>query len=368
MTMARDIYRASTQVHYVKKSGFTLVELLVVIAIIGILVALLLPAINSAREAARRTQCLNNLRQVGLAVANYESANNSLPPAGLVGPPTPQCRLNDKHFDPQTGPRMSWLVLILPYVEEQSVFDAFDFSNDIMNQGPLEPQSRSVAAFLCPSDNASGLQYARNQDSKSFGKSNIAGYSSPFRIEFSACWAGALGGFEPGSKQGQPLRRIKDGVSRTLLATEVRARDEPRDQRGAWALPWAGASLLALDMEPATNVGNNVDLRTVTYIPSSNPQNPEFVQVPNKTEGDVHDHLYACVRPLEAARIGMPCSRAQGGRALIAAPRSRHPGGVNAVALDGHCGFIVNEVDPVLLARVISIEDGQNVTVADVIR
>jgi prepilin-type N-terminal cleavage/methylation domain-containing protein/prepilin-type processing-associated H-X9-DG protein len=356
------------QSRYDNRSGFTLVELLVVIAIIGILVALLLPAVNSAREAARRTQCKNNLRQVGLAVANYESANRALPPAGLVGPPTPQCRLSDKHFDPQTGLQMSWLVVILPYIEEQSVFDAFDFSSDVMNQAPKEPQSRSIATFLCPSDSASGRHYAPNQSDKSLAKSNVAGYSSPFRIEFSSCWAGALGGFKPGSKQGQPLRRIKDGVSKTLLATEVRARDERRDQRGTWALPWAGASLLALDMEPAMNVGNNVDLRTVTYVPSSNPRNPEFIQVPNKTAGDVHDHLYVCVRPVDAARIGMPCSRATGGRALIAAPRSRHPGGVNAVALDGHCGFIVNEVDPVLLARVVSIEDGQVVSVDDVIR
>jgi prepilin-type processing-associated H-X9-DG protein len=64
----------------------------------------------------------------------------------------------------------------------------------------------------------------------------------------------------------------------------------------------------------------------------------------------------------------MPCSVATGGRALIAAPRSKHPGGVNAVALDGHCGFIVNEVDPVVLARVVSIEDGLVANVADVIR
>lgn len=346
--------------------GFTLVELLVVIAIIGILVALLLPAVNGAREAARRTQCKNNLRQIGLATLNYESANGNMPAAGLVGPPPPVCRLSSKYFDPQSGLQMSWLVLILPFLEEQSLYDVFDFQRDILDQSPAEPQSREVSSYLCPSDSARGLVYIRNQ--KRISKANVAGYGSPFRLEFSPCWPGALGGSQPGKKRGQKLRRIKDGVSKTLLATEVRARPHERDQRGAWALPWAGSSLLAMDMEPMKPVGGAVDLRRVTYIPSANPRNPEFIQIPNKTHGDVHDHLYSCVRPREAAAIGMPCNLATGGRALIAAPRSLHPGGVNAVALDGHCGFIVNEVDPVMLARVVSIEDGLAVSIDDVIR
>ena len=135
-----------------------------------------------------------------------------------------------------------------------------------------------------------------------------------------------------------------------------------------WALPWAGASLLALDMEPASNVSTGGDLRDVAYIPSANPQNPQFVQLPNKTSGTVHDHLYVCFRPQQAARIGMPCSVAAGGRALIAAPRSLHPGGVNAVALDGHCGFISNDVDPVALARVVAVEDGLVIDIGEVIR
>jgi len=92
--------------------GFTLVELLVVIAIIGILIALLLPAVQSARESARRTQCANNLKQIGLALLNYETAQREFPPGGL--------------HTAQGGYGHSWWVRILPYIEQRAVYDKFD--------------------------------------------------------------------------------------------------------------------------------------------------------------------------------------------------------------------------------------------------
>src|SRR5512136_477151 len=99
---------------YKKNRAFTLVELLVVIAIIGILIALLLPAVQAAREAARRSSCLNNLTQLGLAVQNYEMARRTYPPGTIneTGPIVNQ----------PTGYHMSWLVQILPYMEEGNVF------------------------------------------------------------------------------------------------------------------------------------------------------------------------------------------------------------------------------------------------------
>ncbi len=123
-------------------SGFTLVELLVVIAIIGVLVALLLPAVQAAREAARRSQCQNNLRQSGLGIVNYVSTNSGkFPPGGITNGPC--CT---------TPSFTSWTISILPYIEQQALFDRYDFSKE--NEAPENEFVRQqiVASYLCPSD------------------------------------------------------------------------------------------------------------------------------------------------------------------------------------------------------------------------
>jgi prepilin-type N-terminal cleavage/methylation domain-containing protein/prepilin-type processing-associated H-X9-DG protein len=123
------------------KRGFTLVELLVVIAIIGVLVALLLPAIQAAREAARRAQCTNNLKQWGLAVANHLSSKDELP-AGMTqsNAPTP--------YHGQT-----FFVSLLPYVEYQSAYSQWDKTNLAKNSATAtSPTALNGGTFLCPSD------------------------------------------------------------------------------------------------------------------------------------------------------------------------------------------------------------------------
>jgi prepilin-type N-terminal cleavage/methylation domain-containing protein len=125
-----------------RHSGFTLVELLVVIAIIGILVALLLPAVQAARDAARRTQCANNLKQIALAVLNYENAKEHLPP----GSETQGTSIN--------GPYMStWTVEILPQMEEQPLYDLWNQKEPIHAPNfNREIRETILPSYLCPSD------------------------------------------------------------------------------------------------------------------------------------------------------------------------------------------------------------------------
>ncbi len=317
-----------------------------VIAIIAVLVSLLLPAINSAREAARRVQCANNLRQLSLAVINYEAANQVLPTPGLVGVnPQPTIALGD--FDPLRGRMISWIALVMPYFEEQALYDQIDFQRRIFEQ-PKSPQAAQVASLMCPSDAAEGRFFIHPAlDSQPFAKGNYAAWASPFHLDLQRFYPAALGGW------GQKLKDITDGSSKTLLMSEVRTRANEFDQRGVWALPWNGSSLLAFDVHHDFSAGGE-------YAPLL--QQARFAQRPNH-QGPNLDVIYDCDEPADAQVQGMPCGTFRVGTPiayLSSAPRSGHPGGVNAAALDGHVRFIVNDVDVEALSYLISINDGRS--------
>jgi prepilin-type N-terminal cleavage/methylation domain-containing protein len=118
--------------------GFTLVELLVVIAIIGVLVSLLLPAVQAARESARRIQCQNHLKQFALGIENYESSLKVFPASGIVDTSITAT------YESRSGRMMSWIVLVLPYVEQTALHSEFDFNQSVLNQAK-EPQRNRVS-------------------------------------------------------------------------------------------------------------------------------------------------------------------------------------------------------------------------------
>jgi prepilin-type N-terminal cleavage/methylation domain-containing protein len=191
--------------------GFTLVELLVVIAIIGVLVALLMPAIQSAREAARRAQCLNNLKQLGVALHNYVSAEKHFPP-GLMSKTYP-----GQPNHPQTFYRWSSLAHLLPYTENQSVRDLLDLSVPLYMPGagyPVADRNKAGIAkilpeFLCPSD-------IRLPVKSDWGPTNYV-----------ACAGSGAGGGTPFDTDGifyvnsaTSFARVSDGSSHTAAMSE----------------------------------------------------------------------------------------------------------------------------------------------------
>lgn len=126
-----------------RPNGFTLVELLVVIAIIGVLVGLLLPAVQAAREAARRCSCSNNMVQLGLAIHNFEFSRERLP-MGVINPDGPI--LNE-----EVGQHVSYLVQLLPYVEQQGIANNFDIAAGAYAPQNAAARQQSISTFLCPS-------------------------------------------------------------------------------------------------------------------------------------------------------------------------------------------------------------------------
>ncbi|TWU22569.1 DUF1559 domain-containing protein [Bythopirellula polymerisocia] len=338
-------------------NGFTLVELLVVIAIIGVLVALLLPAIQAAREAARRIQCQSQLHNLGLAVLNYESSYKNLPPSSqMQNPPGGRGGNISAARLMYSGDQLSYVVKVLPYLELQSLYDQFDLSKSVLNQNVnLAPEAQQPSVLLCPTDGASGRFYQSPTytTGKTLGKGNYAAYTCPEHITSSGVWQGAL------IHEPQPLSRITDGTTNTVMLAEVRTREDPLDQRGAWALAWPGASVLGLDMHGTGvgtgNVGDQVGQSNTPYIP--NPSLVDGALPPNATnyQDDLRDCTSGSFTQQDSQLQGMPCNPTN---SHTAAARSLHLGGVNAANVDGSVRFLRDEIDPLILGLLVCINDG----------
>ncbi len=205
MSACRPTFDSSRRV---PSCAFTLVELLVVIAIIGVLVALLLPAVQAAREAARRTQCTNNLRQIGLAMANYASEREKLP-VGCEG-----CG----QFP--VGKRTSWLLRLLPYLEQQSLADLYDDSLPAKHATNREV-AIVVEDFLCPSEPSDVLF----SETKTWKGCAFTDYGGVFGVEGTDSGSGtAIDEENLGVllyNDPVQLTEITDGTTKTLAVAEL---------------------------------------------------------------------------------------------------------------------------------------------------
>jgi prepilin-type N-terminal cleavage/methylation domain-containing protein len=188
-----------------RHSGFTLIELLVVIAIIAILVALLLPAVQQAREAARRTQCKNNLKQLGLALHNYHDAYKMFP-AGHM----------ESGWDgPSYRHQFSWLTYMLPYIDQSNVYSLIDFSQiDLSTSAHQNPVfmpagTVDVATFICPSD-------PTGRNNEEWAPTNYLGNQGTLCQSRNKEGNGVFG-----HNSWIRIRDITDGTSQTIAAAEI---------------------------------------------------------------------------------------------------------------------------------------------------
>lgn len=228
------------------KNAFTLIELLVVIAIIAVLISLLLPAVQSAREAARRAQCVNNLKQIGLSLHNFESSNNFFPPSAIKSTGNqPSMNINvDQSGAPLAKGRgrvsMYMFVFLLPYMEQTALFNAYNMKLDVRDPINSTVIATNVNTFLCPSS-PSGDKFHTYSTTDSWTRQTYTNvkfattdYAVNNGIEDGLITSGLV---PPGDYLSMlfnthsssvdfktPISQVTDGLSNTMMCSENAAR------------------------------------------------------------------------------------------------------------------------------------------------
>ncbi len=321
------------------RRGFTLIELLVVIAIIAVLIALLLPAVQAAREAARRAQCVNNLKQIGLAIHNYESSNGCFP----YGAETEMPSTGPSY--PDFGP----IVAMLPFLEQQALFNSCNFNNGTGCNfttrtdpcGNTTVHTTQIKAILCPSDldrlsttvnnGAAGAAFAHvnycfNAGADSYGNWNPSMWSGPFITAYN------------GNKGGQApvtAASIADGLSNTAGASErvkgIGATNNGTiDSLNPTATSFAvGATIYATPNTPL----NQYTICSQVQKAAATVNNGDAAGG-YWTDGNPAEELYNHIMPPNT--WGCDVKTNYNNRyGVIGTAASRHPGSVNVLMMDG---------------------------------
>ncbi|HUG68085.1 MAG TPA: DUF1559 domain-containing protein [Pirellulaceae bacterium] len=313
-----------------RQAAFTLVELLVVIAIIGILVALLLPAVQAAREAARRMQCQNNLKQIALGVLNYESTYRRIPASAIV-------KLNVT----ATGNNGSWGVhgRILNFLEQGNLYDQVDINTAWDFQ--LAIDELRIPTYTCPSDPGTG----RVRDNGA-GRPRLVPTSYGFNL-------GTWFVFNPSTRQGGDgaffpnshlsMAEFLDGTSNTIVAAEVKAWTTYTRNTGpgTTTIPNDAATASALVAASASDT----KLTGHTEWPDGRVHHTGFTAtltpntfVPLATGGQIVDADYNSWQEGKNGSAGNPTY-------AIITSRSFHPGGVDVALVDGSVRLIAETID-----------------------
>ncbi|MBC8112855.1 MAG: DUF1559 domain-containing protein [Candidatus Saccharimonas sp.] len=315
------------------RHGFTLIELLVVIAIIAVLIALLLPAVQQAREAARRTQCKNHLMQIGLALQNYMMGHEVLPP-GTQNPTGPILSKEDV-----TQYHMNWIVQILPYLEQQNVYNHIDFTQGVYSPANSPVRVRQMQTLICPSD--------PNTHGKTVGLTNYCGVHNDYEAPIDVDQNGVLF-----LNSAIHYEQVTDGSSNTIYVMEARA-DMGAD------LGWMSGTRATL--RNGVQWTNRAEMEAAAAAPA-----PEVTAAPDDKPGaGPAQPIAASYASHLNSRGAFPIAQQQQlnatttGAETVGGPSSFHTGGWHNVMGDGSVRFISQNVDPKLLRNLTHRADGE---------